>query len=137
MAAQCGILFIGRGSIDAARIASLRALGFRVDERRDVPGPAEIEPHHALVVHSVRDPWSVVATRLRGMAHLDRRALLALVPTETPDRDKRAALMSGFDATLSDRCSARDIAAQVLRLLRAYPEYRCLLRAPNGRRKAA
>ena len=137
MAAQCGIPFIGPGTIDAARIASLRALGFRVDQRPDVPGPAEVDPHHALVVHSVRDRWSVVAARLRGMAHLDRRALLALVPSDTPERDKREAVLSGFDAALTDRCSARDIAAQVLRLLRAYPEYRCLLRAPKGRRKAA
>ena len=137
MAAQCGILFIGPGAIDGARIAALRSLGFRVDERPDIPGPAEVAPHHAVVVHSVRDRWSVVATRLRGMAHLDRRALLALVPADTPDRDRREAVLSGFDVALTDGCSARDIAAQVLRLLRAYPEYRCLLRAPNGRRKAA
>jgi hypothetical protein len=137
LAAQCGILFIGPGAIDQARIASLRALGFRVEQRADVPGAAEVEPHHALVVHSVRDSWSVVGTRLRGMAHLDRRALLALIPPDTPEREKREAVMSGFDVALNDSCSARDIAAQVLRLLRSYPEYRCLLRAPKGRRKAA
>jgi len=45
--------------------------------------------------------------------------------------------MCGFDQTLPESCSARDIAAHVLRLLRAFPEFRCLLRAPNGRRKAA
>ena len=137
MAAQCGILFIGPGTTDSARIASLRSLGFRVDASTEIPGPAEVAHHHALVVHSVRDRWSVVATRLRGMAHLDRRALLALVPADTPERDKRDAVMSGFDVALDDCCSARDIAAQILRLLRSYPEYRCLLRAPNGRRKAA
>jgi hypothetical protein len=108
-----------------------------VDERSDIPKPAEVARHHALVVHSVRDRWSVVGTRLRGMAHLDRRALVALVPADTPDREKREAVMSGFDVALDDCCPARDIAAQVLRLLRAYPEYRCLLRAPSGRRKAA
>ena len=108
-----------------------------MDARPDIPGPAEVAHHHAVVVHSVRDRWSVVATRLRGMAHLDRRALLALVPEGTPQRDRREAVLSGFDVALTDGCSARDIAAQVLRLLRAYPEYRCLLRAPNGRRKAA
>ena len=137
LAIQCGILFIGARAIDHARIASLRALGFRVSESTDIPNPAEVEAHHALVVHSVRDRWSVVGARLRGMAHLDRRALLALVPADTPDRDKRDAVMSGFDVALTDACSARDIASQVLRLLRAYPDYRCLLRAPNGRRKAA
>ena len=30
-----------------------------------------------------------------------------------------------------------EVAAAVLRLLRPYPEYRCLLRLPGGRRKAA
>lgn len=137
LAVQCGILFIGGRATDAARIASLRSLGFRVEESTEIPGPDEIARHHAVVVHSVRDSWTVVGTRLRGMAHLDRRALLALVPAGTPERDKRAALLSGFDVALTEGCSARDIAAQVLRLLRAYPEYRCLLRAPNGRRKAA
>ena len=137
LADQCGILFVGRGTIDSARIASLRSLGFRVQESTEVPGPAEIAQHHALVVHSVGDRWSTVATRLRGMAHLDRRALLALVPDDTSERERRDAVMSGFDITLSDCCSARDIASQVLRLLRRYPEYRCLLRAPAGRRKAA
>ena len=137
MADQCGILFVGRDSLDSARIASLRSLGFRVQETTEVPGPAEIAQHHALVVHSVRDRWSTVATRLRGMAHLDRRALVALVPADVPDRDRRDAVTSGFDVALSDCCSARDIASQVLRLLRRYPEYRCLLRAPAGRRRAA
>jgi len=137
LATQCGILFVGPATTDSGRIAALRSLGFRVDERPDIPGPAEVAAHHALVVHSVRDRWSVVATRLRGMAHLDRRALLAMVPADTPERDKREAVMSGFNVALTDACSARDIAAQVLRLLRFYPEYRCLLRAPNGRRKAA
>ena len=62
---------------------------------------------------------------------------MALVPHGVSERDNRDALMSGFDLTLPEYCTARDIAAHILRLLRGFPEYRCLLRAPNGRRKAA
>jgi hypothetical protein len=79
----------------------------------------------------------MIAARLRAKPQFGRRVLLALVQDGVSDRDNREALMSGFDLTLPDRCSARDIAAHILRLLRGYPEYRCLLRAPNGRRKAA
>ena len=79
----------------------------------------------------------MIATRLRAKPRFGRRILLALVPDGVSDRDNRDALMSGFDLTLPDGCSARDIASHILRLLRGFPEYRCLLRAPNGRRKAA
>ena len=43
----------------------------------------------------------------------------------------------GFDATLPTDCSGRGLAAAILKLLRPYPEYRCFLRSPSGRRKAA
>jgi hypothetical protein len=79
----------------------------------------------------------MLGTRLRAKPNFGRRVLLALVGSELTDRDKREARMSGFDGTLSNSCGAREIAAHILRLLRGYPEYRCLLRAPNGRRKAA
>jgi hypothetical protein len=41
---------------------------------------------------------------------------------------------------LDDACTARDLAARILRGLRPYPEYRGLLHSPQGaagRRKAA
>jgi hypothetical protein len=79
----------------------------------------------------------MLGARLRGQPHFGRRVLIALMSDDVPANDRREAVMCGFDRTLSDVCPAREIAAQVLRLLRAYPEYRCLLRNPNGRRKAA
>jgi hypothetical protein len=135
---QCGILFIGPSGGDGARIASLRSLGFRVDESREFPSTEELQGYQALVVRAHPD-WSlpVIGTRLRAKPMFGRRVLMALVSDRVSDRDKRDATMSGFDLTLPDGCSPRDIAAHILRLLRAYPEYRCLLRAPNGRRKAA
>ena len=139
MVNQCGILFIGpAGDGDGARIASLKSLGFRVDESCEFPTTEELAGYHALVVRA--NPGSslpMIGARLRARPMFGRRILIALVSDRVSDRDKREATMSGFDLTLPDTCSPRDIAAHILRLLRGFPEYRCLLRAPNGRRKAA
>lgn len=138
MANQCGILFIGPCGSDANRIASLQSLGFRVEERCDIPSTDELATYHAIVVRVLSNcSLPMLGARLRGKPHFGRRVLIALVPADASDRDKRELTMCGFDLTMPDVCTARDLAAQVLRLLRGYPEYRCLLRAPNGRRKAA
>jgi hypothetical protein len=75
--------------------------------------------------------------RLRAKRHFGRRVLLALVPDGMTDRARREAVVSGFDHALPATCGARDLAATILRLLRPYPEYRCLLRQPGRRRRAA
>ncbi|HET7695506.1 MAG TPA: hypothetical protein VFK57_07355 [Vicinamibacterales bacterium] len=138
MVKQCGILFIGPCGSDAARLAALRSLGFRVEETEHLPSPEDLEGHHVVIVRATRgSSLPMIGARLRAKPHFGRRALMALVPDTVSERDNREALMSGFDLTLPDRCPARTIAAHILRLLRAFPEYRCLLRAPNGRRKAA
>ena len=79
----------------------------------------------------------MLAARLRARAHFGRRVLIALVGPALNDRARREATMSGFDAALATNCSARDLAAIILKRLRPYPEYRCILRAPGKRRKAA
>lgn len=138
LADQCGILFIGPCGSDEQRLAALRSLGFRVDESEHLPSEGDLQWYHAVIVRATRGcSLPMVGARLRAKAQFGRRALIALVAEGVSDRDNRDALMSGFDDTLSDRCTARDIAAHVLRLLRGFPEYRCLLRAPNGRRRAA
>lgn len=138
MVRQCGILFVGPGGSDQARIEALRSLGFGVQESPDIPSTEELQLHHAVVVRVLPGrSLTMLGTRLRAKPNFGRRVLLALVGSELTDRDKREARMSGFDGTLSNSCGAREIAAHILRLLRGYPEYRCLLRAPNGRRKAA
>ena len=138
MSVQCGILFIGPCGGDRERIAALRSLGFRVEESREVPSTEELARHHAVVVRVLPNhSLPMLGARLRGRPHFGRRVLLALVAPNVTDREKREATMSGFDLTMPDGCTARDLAAQILRVLRGYPEYRCLLRAPNGRHKAA
>ena len=138
MPSQCGVLFIGPCGSDDARIASLRSLGFRVEESEHFPSTEELAAYHAVIVRAIAGcRLPMVGTRLRAKPHFGRRVLVALVADAVSDRDKREAMMSGFDQTLSDSCTARDIAAHILRLLRGYPEYRCLLRTPNGRHKAA
>jgi hypothetical protein len=135
---QCGILFIGVCGKDKARIDALQSLGFRVDESADVPPVDTIAPYHAVIVRARESHrLTVIGTRLRARPHFGRRVLLALVGGDVSERECRDATLTGFDQILSETCTARDIAAQILRLLRAYPEYRCLLRAPKGRRKAA
>jgi hypothetical protein len=135
---QCGILFVGRCGTDQGRVAALRSLGFRVAESEHLPSTEELDGYHAIVVRGGNDlSLPMVGARVRAKPLFGRRVLIALVPAGVSERDNREARMSGFDETLPASCTARDIAAQVLRLLRGYPEYRCLLRAPNGRRKAA
>jgi hypothetical protein len=135
---QCGILFIGACGRDDQRLAALRSLGFRVDESEHLPSVDDLHLYHAVIVRPApHGSLPMVGARLRGKPQFGRRVLIALVADGVLDRDNREAMMSGFDLTLPDRCSARDITAQILRLLRGFPEYRCLLRAPNGRRKAA
>lgn len=138
MSHQCSILFLKPSGMDAKKTATLRSLGFRVDESDQLPANEIIAGYHAVIVRP--DPpcnLPMLGARLRAKPHFGRRVLLALVPDVTPDRDKREATLSGFDITLPDGCTGRDLAATILRLLRPYPEYRCLLRAPGGRRKAA
>lgn len=138
MVKQCGILFIGPCGSDEGRLASLRSLGFRVDESEHLPSPEELDGYHAVIVRAIPGcSLPMIGARLRAKPQFGRRILMALVSDRVSERDNREALMSGFDLILPDRRSARDIAAHILRLLRAFPEYRCLLRAPHGRRKAA
>jgi hypothetical protein len=135
---QCGILFIGPCGSDAGRLAALRSLGFRVEESEHLPVTEELDGYHAVIVRAIPGcSLPMIGARLRARAKFGRRILMALESQHVSERDNRDALMSGFDHTLRDNCSAREIAAHLLRLLRAFPEYRCLLRAPNGRRKAA
>lgn len=135
---QCSVLFIKSGSRDETQIKALRSLGFRVVEADDLPAPDVLNACHAIIVRAKADcPLAMLGTRLRAKPRFGRRVLIALVADGTSARDKRDAVSCGFDLALPANCSARDLAANILRLLRPYPEYRCLLRAPNGRRKAA
>ena len=133
---QCSVLLVrDRGDGQAA---ALRALGFAVHEADELP-PAEVLcSYHAVVVEARHDTsLPMLAARLRARAHFGRRVLIALVGPAIPDRARREATMSGFDAAIAANCSARDLAAIILKRLRPYPEYRCILRAPGKRRKAA
>ncbi len=135
---QCSILYVTPVGRAETQSAGLRALGFRVDECEELPANEAFTDYHAVILRPAgRCDLPMLAARLRAKPHFGRRALLALVSHSMADRDKREAVLSGFDYTLPDTCSARDLAAAVLRLLRPYPEYRCLLRSPSGRRKAA
>jgi hypothetical protein len=135
---QCAILFIGPCGRDEARLASLRSLGFRVDEQPEVPSVEELTNYHAIIVRVLPHlSLPMLGARLRAQPRFGRRVLLALVGDDLSDREKREVTLCGFDRLLPDSCSSREMAAHILRLLRIYPEYRCLLRAPNGRRKAA
>jgi hypothetical protein len=138
VAEQCAILFIKSVSLDDDQARGLRSIGFRVAEAEEIPSTEVLAGYHAIIVRAGADcRLTALATHLRAKPKFDRRVLIALVCDGTPARDRRDAIASGFDGALSDTCSARDLAATILRLLRPYPEHRCLLRAPNGRRKAA
>lgn len=134
---QCSILYVTPRR-DGTQVAALKALGFHVDQDQDLPATWALAGYHAVVVQTdAGRNLPMLAARLRAKPHFGRRVLLALVPDEMADRDKREAIHSGFDYALPDTCGARDLAAAILRLLRPYPEFRCILRVPGGRRKAA
>jgi hypothetical protein len=135
---QCSILYVKPGLREGAQVPALRALGFSVDVADDLPAADVFARYHAVVV-SVHHGCSLTSlgTRLRAKPRFGRRVLIALVPESCTERQRRDAAASGFDVTLSLECSPRDLAAHILRRLRPYPEFRCLLRAPHGRRKAA
>ncbi|HXT33173.1 MAG TPA: hypothetical protein VN716_27915 [Vicinamibacterales bacterium] len=135
---QCSILFIKTGRADDQQIKGLRSIGFHVVETDDIPAADVLSSYHAVIVAaSAGCGLPMLATRLRAKPKFGRRVLIALVCPETSASECRDATACGFDVTMPLTCTARDLAASILRLLRPYPEYRCLLRAPNGRRKAA
>ena len=134
---QCSILYV-TPQRDGTQVDALTALGFHVDKDQDLPATWAVARYHVVIVHAhAGRNLPMVAARLRAKPHFGRRALLALVPEGMADRDRREAIHSGFDDTLPDTCGVRDLAAAILRRLRPYPEFRCILRVPGGRRKAA
>jgi hypothetical protein len=135
---QCAILYVKSSHGEETQVGALRTLGFRVDECEELPSNETFSAYHAVIVLPASHcNLPMLAARLRAKPHFGRRVLLALVPDAMAARNKREAVLSGFDYTLPAHCTARDLAATVLRLLRPYPEYRCVLRSPGGRRKAA
>jgi hypothetical protein len=135
---QCSVLYIKSGRADDQQIKGLRSIGFHVVETDEIPPADVLSSYHAVIVAaSAGCGLPMLATRLRAKPRFGRRALIALVCPETSASECRDATACGFDVTMPLTCTARDLAASILRLLRLYPEYRCLLRAPNGRRKAA
>jgi hypothetical protein len=135
---QCSILYVEPGARAQRHADGLRELGFSVDVIADLPSWEVLTKYHAVVVrvHSNCN-LAVLGTRMRAKRRFGRRVLIGLVPESCTPQQRRDANISGFDETLPEACSPRDLAAHILRKLRAFPEYRCLLRAPTGRRKAA
>jgi hypothetical protein len=135
---QCSILYVKSACQGETQAKALRTLGFTVDESEDLPSNEVFTRYHVVLVRANSEcRLPVVAARLRVKPRFGRRVLIALVPPSVTTQARREAVASGFDETLPERCAARDLAATILRLLRPYPEFRCLLRSPTGRRKAA
>lgn len=138
MAGQCSILYINTGGFSDTQTAALCGLGFDVVEVDDVPARDGLSKHHAVIVRMTEGKrLTSVAARLRSAPLFGRRVLIALVPCSVPSIDRRDAVHSGFDLVLPEQCSARDLAASILSLLRRYPEHRCVLRTHNNRRRPA
>ena len=135
---QCSVLYVHDGNAHESPVEGLKTLGFAVVGLEDLPPDETLAAHHVLIVRPRKGcSLPMLAARLRAKARFGRRVLIALVPDDTPERARREAVLSGFNGTLSVTCSVRDLAASILKLLRPYPEFRCFLRSPTGRRKAA
>ena len=135
---QCLILYINSAASETTHAQTLRSLGFHVVETGDIPDRETLQTFHAVVIRtSPGCPLPSVANRVRAQPRFGRRVLIALVPPAVSAREKRDAVDSGFDLVLAEDCTARDLAAAILALLRRFPEHRCVLRSVTGRRKAA
>jgi len=136
---QCSILYIDGGPGGNPHAEALRALGFSVDVVDDLPSTeAAFRSYHVVVIRVTSGcHLPALGTRLRAKPRFGRRVLIALVPETCSARERRDATASGFDVALDAGCQPRDLAVHILRQLRRFPEYRCVLRAPQGRRKAA
>lgn len=137
VADQCSILYINVGAVADTHVSALRSLGFEVVEMDDVPERDTLAKYHAVVLRMNGGRLPLIAARLRAAPRFGRRALIALVPSSMPSRDRRDAVDSGFDVVLPEQSSARDLAAAILSLLRRCPEHRCVLRSHTNRRRAA
>jgi DNA-binding response OmpR family regulator len=134
---QCSVLYLNPCCRGGTQAAALRSLGFAVMELDDLPMAERLVTFHAVVCRArAQHSLPTIAARLRAKPHFGRRVLIALAPPERSERDRREAVDAGFDCVLPDCCSPRQLAAAIIRYLRPYPEYRCLLK-PKGRRKAA
>jgi DNA-binding response OmpR family regulator len=135
---QCSILYINASSFVDTQTCALRALGFDVVEVSDVPARETLATYHAVIVRiEAATRLTTVAARLRSAPMFGRRVLIALVPATVTVRARRDAIDAGFDSVAPQHCSARDLAATILSLLRRYPEHRCVLRSRTGRRRVA
>ena len=135
---QCSILYVKAEPREDTHVQALRALGFSVDVADDIPASEIITKYHAVVIRAhAATRLPSLGARMRVKPHFGRRVLIALVCDAVPVTARRDAQACGFDVVLAESCPARDLAAHILRGLRPFPEYRCLLRTPNGRRKAA
>jgi hypothetical protein len=138
MAERCSILYINADGFADTQSNALRSLGFDVVEVDNVPSQETLVVHHAILVRIANGSGlTTVSNRLRAVPQFGRRVLIALVPSSVTARERRDAVHSGFNLVLPQQCSARDLAASILSLLRKYPEHRCVLRAHSNRRRAA
>ena len=132
---ECTVLFIHAGRPATDQVRFLRELGLVVDEACDWPeGDDHIRRYEVIIV---RLPEGVdapgIATRLRAKRNFGRRVLVAIVGRDLPLAQARAATSCGFDVVMKEDGEDRALAAQILRVLRQRPEFRC--RIP--RRRAA
>jgi hypothetical protein len=126
---QCAVLFVNAARKPSAHPDFLREAGFVVDEIREWPeDDSRVRDYHVVVV-LLRDPAGapMLAARLRAKRHFDRRLLIALMNDSATPLHRRGAQTGGFDDIVDEGCEGRQLAARILRGLRARPELRCVL----------
>ena len=133
----CAVLLIADETAPAAQQDTLKAIGFHVVRTPELPCDERLLEYESVVavVPSIAQVGRLAA-RARAQRHFGRRVLIALVPDDVPETERRRAAASGMDAVLPASVPGRVLAAHILRRLREFPEYRCLL-VPRGKRSAA
>lgn len=132
---KCRILFVSPAGNEIAVLKDLEAAGFVVRQTHEWPDD-DLIPHFEImvVVTSRMENLPMLAARIRAKRGFGRRVLIALAPAGMSDKDRRAAVGTGFDDILPKSVEVRTLMARILRRLRLRPEHRCVL--PRKRRAA-
>jgi hypothetical protein len=125
---QCAILIVNSNRQRTPHRRALEQRGFRVVETAEWPENLVIHQYEVVIIvlHNMETVCNLAA-RMRAKPRFGLRVLIGVTPTAPSAEDRRNAIGAGFDDVVGESRESRVLIADILRLLRARPEYRCLI----------
>lgn len=125
---QCAILIVNCNHHQTAHSQRLAERGFHVAETAEWPDDVVIQQYEVVIVVLRKlETVCMLAARMRAKPRFGFRVLIGVTPTTPTAQDRRNAIGAGFDDVVSESRDSRLLIAGILRLLRARPEFRCLI----------